>query len=133
MLSVAIIPDSEQILPQNDRSAIRERILRRIRRMWPGEDHRKIVGLLERYGSEKHEKDPERVQLALLKLSEGNFDSLPELVKMAKSDWQDVIAMAESPEEMRTGPVAMKRMARSESDSLRSRDRKQYSDWISGS
>ena len=43
----------------------------------------------------------ERVQLAILKLSDGNEDKLREFVAVAKRDYRDVLFWAEYPEEAR--------------------------------
>ena len=45
----------------------------------------------------------ERVQLAVLALSEGDPARLAGLVEAARQDWRDVVAWAEYPDEMRRG------------------------------
>ena len=71
-----------------------------------------------------------RVQLAILKLSEGQRDKLTELVRMAKRDYRDVLAYAEYPEEMKAGFVEMSKLSPQESRAIRERDRKQYLKWL---
>jgi predicted Fe-Mo cluster-binding NifX family protein len=66
---------------------------------------RKVVGraleLLDTYGVESYEHERERVQLAILKLSEGNEEKLREFVAVAKRGYRDVLFWAENPEEAR--------------------------------
>ena len=60
-----------------------------------------MLKLLDIYGVESYERERERVQLAILKLSEGNEEKLGEFVAVAKRDYRDVLFWAENPEEAR--------------------------------
>jgi hypothetical protein len=106
------------------------RVLTKIKRMWPDADPHEILDLLNEYGTESYETGRTRVHLAILKLSEGDRERLPDLVKMAKADWRDVLAYAEYPEEMKTDPSKMRDMTGSEARSVRQRDREQYEKWL---
>jgi hypothetical protein len=83
---------------------------------------------LELYGTENHELERERVQMAILKLANGNIDELSRLVKIAKKDYRDVIALAEYPEETKFNNV--KGIDSTELEIIRKRDRRQYLDWL---
>ncbi len=61
----------------------------------------RVIELLDTYGVESHERERERVQLAILKLSEGNEEKLREFVAIAKGDYRDVLFWAENPDEAR--------------------------------
>ena len=61
---------------------------------WPG-----VIDLLDTYGIESYEQERERVQLAILKLSEGSEIKLRGYVVVAKRDYRDVLFWAEYPEE----------------------------------
>ena len=61
----------------------------------------RVLELLDTYGVESHEREPERVQLAILKLSEGNEEKLREFLAIAKRDYRDVLFWAENPDEAR--------------------------------
>src|SRR5213078_4071273 len=61
--------------------------------------HARVFELLDTYGVESHERERERVQLAILKLSEGNEEKLREFVAVAKRDYRDVLFWAENPDE----------------------------------
>ena len=106
------------------------RVLSKIKKMWPDADPQEIMDLLNEYGTKSYETGRTRVQLAILKLSKGDRERLPNLVNMAKVDWRDVLAYAEYPEEMKTGPIEMRDMSEEEAKSLRQRDREQYAKWL---
>jgi hypothetical protein len=106
------------------------RVLHKIKQMWPDADPQEILDLLNAYGTESYETGRTRVQLAILKLSEGDRERLPDLVKMAKVDFRDVLPYAEYPQEMRTDPIKMRDMPEEEAQSIRQRDRKQYESWL---
>jgi hypothetical protein len=55
--------------------------------------------LLDDYGMEPDERERERVQLDILKLSDGNEEKVREYVAVAKRDYRDVLFWAEYPEE----------------------------------
>ena len=106
------------------------RVLSKIKKMWPDADPDEILDILDEYGKENYETGCMRVQLAILKLSGGDRERLPELIKMAKMDWRDVLAYAEYPEEMKTGPIKMRDMSKREAQSVRQRDKRQYEKWL---
>jgi hypothetical protein len=106
------------------------RVLRKIKQMWPDADPQEIMDLLDEYGTEDFETGVERVQLAVLKLCKGDRDRLPDLVEMAKTDWRDVLAHAEYPEESKTDPVKMQNLPKDKARSIRRRDRDQYEKWL---
>src|SRR5438477_6527802 len=66
---------------------------------FPKESWARVLELLDTYGVESYERERERVQLAILKLSEGNEEKLREFVAVAKRDYRDVLFWAENPEE----------------------------------
>ena len=70
-----------------------------------------------------------RLQLGVLKLSEGDAERLKEYIRLARIDYRDVLAYAEYPEEMRAGSAKSKPGER-ELDEIRRRDRAQYEAWL---
>jgi hypothetical protein len=58
-----------------------------------------VLELLDSYGVESYERECERVQLAILKLSGGNEEKLREFVAIAKRDYRDILFWADNPEE----------------------------------
>ena len=61
--------------------------------------HARVIELLDAYGIEPHERERERVQLAVLKLADGNEDKLRQFVAVAKQDYRDVLFWADNPEQ----------------------------------
>jgi len=61
----------------------------------------RVLGLLDSYGVEPYERERERVQVAILKLSAGSEEKVCEYVAVAKRDYRDVLFWAEYPEESR--------------------------------
>lgn len=88
------------------------------------------MGILDLYGKESHVRELERVQIAILKLSGGDLENLRAYVEIAKSDYRDVLASAEFPEEMRKN--AWKMSDKEVVKRIRERDRQQYIDWLQG-
>jgi len=62
---------------------------------FPGEDVSVVMDILDEYGVEPYERERERVQLGILKLSRVNVDRLLEFVLHAKRDYRDVLYWAE--------------------------------------
>jgi hypothetical protein len=110
--------------------ATRKTVREKVSLYWLDQDSQEIMAVLDAYGAESSERGRARVQLAILKLSERRRDRLPRLVQMAKTDYRDVLACAEYPEEMRTGFVEMRRLSKAEAQAIRQRDREQYRAWL---
>lgn len=64
----------------------RQDILDLIKSAFPDDDEAKIAAFLDRYGIEPHERERERVQLAIIELSGGDREKLVRLVAEAKRD-----------------------------------------------
>jgi len=79
----------------------RNDVLASVRVIFPGSDWPGVVALLDAYGVASHERERERVQLAILKLCEGSEDKLRDYVNVAKRDYRDVLFWAEYPDEAR--------------------------------
>lgn len=107
----------------------RELVMRKAKEVFPGEDTSKIIGILDQYGVKPHEKERERVQLAILKLSDGEMEKLQKEVGVAKKDYRDVLVYAEHPLWLRS-PKPLEDTP--EAKEISERDRKQYLDWLKG-
>jgi hypothetical protein len=59
-----------------------------------------VVAVLDEYGAERHEREVDRVKLAILRISAGDMDKLSYWVRIAKVDYRDVLAAEE------TGPLS---------------------------
>lgn len=106
----------------------RDLVVAKVKRCFLNEEPERILAILDLYGRESHEQERERVQIAILKLSDGDMEHLRENVKVAKSDFRDMLAYAEYPEEMRKGTWKMTN--KEEVKEIRERDRQQYLDWL---
>jgi len=108
----------------------RDLVLTKIKHSFPNHDPAEIVAILDQYGVDAYENERERVQLAVLKLSDGNMDRLKDLMGVAKGDYRDVLAGAEYPEEFR---LPFYRSHDKRLQEARRRDREQYIAWLNGS
>ena len=52
---------------------------------------REALALVDQYGVEPHEREVERVKVAILEVSDGRLSRLPYFVKCAKIDYRDVL------------------------------------------
>ena len=77
----------------------RDEVVALVQKSFSESVHPRVLELLDTYGVESHERERERVQLAILKLSERNEEKLREFVAVAKHDYRDVLFWAENPEE----------------------------------
>jgi len=115
-------------MPHTTRTKVHEKVVE----YWPDANPDDILSSLDQYGQEGTERGRARVQLAVLKLCEGDRSRLEDLVRMAKTDYRDVLAYAEYPEEMRLGFVGMRQLSKEEAEAVRRRDRQQYLEWLGG-
>lgn len=69
----------------------REDVIAAIRTFFPESDAATVLAVLDLYGVEPHERERERVQLAILALSEGHADKLLHFAQTAKTDYRDVL------------------------------------------
>jgi hypothetical protein len=56
-----------------------------------------VISLLDQYGAEAHERERDRVQLAILRMSNGDVDKLLTYIAAAKEDYRDVLMWDEMP------------------------------------
>jgi hypothetical protein len=68
-----------------------DEVLRAVIEGFPDETPSAITEILAQYGVERHERERERVQLAIVRLSEGDVGQLGYLVRAAKQDYRDVL------------------------------------------
>lgn len=73
----------------------RQQVLQDVQVNFPRQDPAQIMELLDLYGLEPSEQHRERVQIAILQLSNGNLPRLFDLVEMAKSDYRTLLYRAE--------------------------------------
>lgn len=109
-----------------DGETLDEILARKIPSLFPGcEDS--VKELLSRYGVETYEREPQRVRLAILKLSRGEIDRAGDYLEEAKKDYRDVLAWAEYPEQVRAPTW---KLAPEENAAMQKRDLEQYEEWL---
>jgi hypothetical protein len=69
----------------------RDEVVAVVRNSFPESAHARVIELLDTYGVESYERERERVQLAILKLSGGSEEKMREFVAVAKRDYRDVL------------------------------------------
>jgi hypothetical protein len=94
----------------------RELVEQKVRQEFRKEEVPEVIALLDQYGTKPRHSERERVQLAILKLSEGDIDKLGPCLKDADRDYRDVLSWAEYPFK-----------GNRNKDNL-----KQYLDWLNG-
>ena len=90
----------------------REDVLASVRASFPKENRTRVLELLDTCGLATHERERERVQLAILKLSEDNEEKLRQHIDVAKRDYRDVLFWAEYPEEAKIDTPEKRRQMR---------------------
>jgi hypothetical protein len=74
----------------------REEVLAIVAGLFPEAEVPAIMRILDGYGAQSREPERERVQLAILKLSEGQKSKLQHYVEAAKRDYRDVLHWSEN-------------------------------------
>ncbi|HEY5701658.1 MAG TPA: hypothetical protein VIT83_06180 [Gammaproteobacteria bacterium] len=110
-------------MAENDRAAILERKLSAI---FQPESAIQAKQLHDTYGTESHERETDRVRLAILKLSGNTLDGMRRYLEIAKQDYRDVLAWAEYPNQTKAGPA----LETPDRQSLIERDAAQYREWL---
>ena len=108
----------------------REMVLDKVNQVFPHSNLEDILSVLDLYGADSYEIERERVQLDILKLSEGKEDKLLDNLEAAKRDLRDVIAWAEYPNFMRIGLVGVDNLDPEGVKDLKERDIHQYLEWF---
>ena len=71
-----------------------DKVAAALEQVFPGKTH-EARNTLQRYGMEAHEREQERVHLAVIQLSRGDLAELDRLVERAKQDRRDILMWAE--------------------------------------
>lgn len=104
-------------------------LISKIKKIFPHKKSGEIISILNLYGTEKYEREKDRVYLAILKLCEEEMlDDPSKYVEMAKKDYRDIIAMAEYPNQYRHKNTAL--ADAEELNRLKQLDSEQYQRWI---
>lgn len=74
----------------------RQQLLDAIARHFAASETSAVLAIVDQYGAETHEREPERVRLAMVRLAAGDREMLPKLLYAAKVDYRDVLAWADA-------------------------------------
>jgi len=114
-----------------------ELVRRKVCQLFPNEDQDEAIRLLEKKcgrGLPFHERatpqDLDRVRLAILKLSDGDLSELGRQVDVARTDWRDVLCVAEQPEAFKMSLVDYAKLTSDSRAEIDARDRQQYDSWL---
>jgi len=77
----------------------REDVVAAVRAHFPRADVSAILAMLDEYGAQSWERERDRVQRAIVNLSEGDEGKLRYFLDVAKRDYRDVLFWSERPEE----------------------------------
>ena len=70
----------------------REDVIRVVRRDFPDIPAEEVISILDEYGATDWQRERDRVQLAVLKLAEGDSQQLLHYLSVALRDYRDVLA-----------------------------------------
>ncbi len=101
-------------------------VLRVIKRDFPDCESEDIIGMLGKYTA----KEPSRVHLAALKLSEGHIEKLRRYIQVAILDFRDVISPAEYPKFHDVGFGSLNQLNEKEIEKMKKADWNQYQEWL---
>lgn len=108
----------------------RDWVVAKVKQLFPGQSPADVMEILDLYGEESYERERERVQLAILKLSEGSQEKLLQFLDVAKTDYRDVLAWAEYPNAMRLSVAETDALGAEGRGELAQRDLQQYLAWL---
>jgi hypothetical protein len=112
-------------------SVTRDDVLRIVRRDFSEQDRQVVLDLLAEYGIESWETEADRVHLAILKLGNGSVEKVRRYVRIAKSDFRDVLGPAEYRRFYDLLPDGDSRLTRKELRRIKEDDWEDYSRWLS--
>jgi hypothetical protein len=102
-------------------------LLRKLYHLFPDKkDRDEVVDVLNEYGKKNHEQEPDRVRLAIIKISDNTIESIKQNTVYAKQDFRDTLVAAEYPNQskkwsMPDGPKKQE---------LINKDKIQYEKWL---
>lgn len=73
----------------------REDVIAKVMHDFPDADPSIVLAIIDQYGVESHERERERVQRAILDLSDGDLARAESYTINAKCDYRDVLRLSE--------------------------------------
>jgi hypothetical protein len=93
-------------------SHTREDVVAAVQRAFPNKLVSEVLKLLDTYGVQSYERERERVQIAVVTLSEGDELKLQYFIDVARKDYRDVLFWADCPEQAKLDTPEKRRMFR---------------------
>lgn len=90
------------VLAFADRRPSRDDVIAAVNRDFPNEDRADVLTILDQYGYRGWAYERERVQLAILRLSDGNLDGVRAALRVANTDYRDLLLSRKSSSPHRT-------------------------------
>ncbi len=84
-------------VPQPTPSVTAADVERVVRREFAPDQVSSVLAMLNEYGAEEWQREPDRVRLAVLKLAKRNLQQVRYWLEQAKGDYRDVLGPAEYP------------------------------------
>lgn len=84
--------ESEKSLLVDSVSNTRSEVVSAVEEVFPGRKSADVLAVLDEYGIAPHERERERVQLAIVGLSNGDEERVRYFVKVAKTDYRDILS-----------------------------------------
>ena len=100
-----------------------------VRRDFPADRTAEVLAMLDEYGTEKWQREADRVRLAVLKLAAGDMQRLRYELEGAKRDYRDVLGPAEYPGYTRR-MFRIDKLPEAEQQRIIDADWKQYEEWL---
>jgi hypothetical protein len=107
----------------------RQDVLRIVSRDFPEHQTAAILSALEGYGVATWHRELERVHVAILKLSAGSADHVIKYLETAKSDFREVVGLAERPRFVQLF-LSERRMSDQQLEQLKLDDWTEYMEWL---
>jgi hypothetical protein len=102
-------------------------LARKLESLFPKAARREeALRILRQYGVEPHEREADRVRLAILKLAGKKLEKIRKAVETAKKDYRDILAYAEYPNQMNHDSW---KLTAEQNQALVDADREQYERW----
>lgn len=120
---------SSQAISQPIPQVTPDDVERVVRRDFPADEYTTVTAMLNEYGTEKWHRGPARVQLAALKVANGNVQKLRACIDSAKSDYRDALVAAEYPSYRKIG-FRVRELPENERHRIIGEDWRQYEEWL---
>ena len=107
-----------------------EWVEKKLQQWFAPEEWPQARALLQQYGAQDWEREPDRVRLALLKLSAGKLEELRVWLQTAQQDYRDVLVGAEYRQQSQFDAWNLDDAGKRALKQARKRDLQQLLDWL---